>query len=101
MVAYGGISAGSTGSRPCPGEPSHPPPASPNPASVGIPPTFVADAMTEAIALWRNGSVQPPDYDKHVAAARDAWARLVGVPASTVAGGASVSQLVALVAAGL
>jgi selenocysteine lyase/cysteine desulfurase len=72
-----------------------------NTASVGIPPTFVADAMTEMIALWRTGSVQPPDYDKHVAAARDAWARLVGVPTSTVASGASVSQLVGLVAAGL
>ena len=72
-----------------------------NTASVGVPPTFVADAMTEAIALWRTGSVQPPDYDKHVALARESWARLVGVPPSTVASGASVSQLIALVAAGL
>jgi selenocysteine lyase/cysteine desulfurase len=72
-----------------------------NTASFGIPPTFVADAMIEAITLWRTGSIQPPDYDKHVAGARDAWARLVGVPTSTVASGASVSQLIALVAAGL
>jgi selenocysteine lyase/cysteine desulfurase len=72
-----------------------------NTASVGVPPTFVADAMTEAIALWRTGSVQPPEYDKHVALARDSWARLIGVPPSTVASGASVSQLLALVAAGL
>src|SRR2546430_15070916 len=72
-----------------------------NPASIGIPPVFVADAMAEAITLWRTGSVQPPDYDKHVAAAREAWARLVGVPASAVASGASVSQLLALVAGGL
>src|SRR6266545_1429307 len=72
-----------------------------NTASTGVPPTFVADAMTEAIALWRSGSVQPPDYDKHVALARESWARLVGVPASTVASGASVSQLIALVASGL
>jgi selenocysteine lyase/cysteine desulfurase len=72
-----------------------------NTASLGVPPAFVADAAVEAITLWRTGSVQPPDYDKHVAMARDAWARLVGVPTSTVASGASVSQLVALVAAGL
>lgn len=72
-----------------------------NTASVGVPPTFVADALTEAIAVWRTGSAQPPDYDKHVAVARECWARLVGVPPSTVASGASVSQLLALVAAGL
>jgi selenocysteine lyase/cysteine desulfurase len=72
-----------------------------NTASVGVPPTFVADAMNEAVSLWSKGISQPPGYDKYVAIARDAWARLVGVPSSTVASGATVSQLIALVAAGL
>lgn len=72
-----------------------------NTASVGVPPTGVADAMHEAISLWRTGSVQPPEYDKYVSVARDAWARLIGVPAATVAIGASVSQLISLVAASL
>jgi selenocysteine lyase/cysteine desulfurase len=70
-----------------------------NTASIGVPPGSVADTVTEAIALWRTGSVQPPDYDAQVAAAREAWARLVGVAPATVASGASVSQLVSLVAA--
>lgn len=72
-----------------------------NTASVGIPPVSVADTMVEAITLWRTGSVQPPEYDKPVAIARDAWARLVGVPTSSVAIGASVSQLISLVATSL
>jgi selenocysteine lyase/cysteine desulfurase len=72
-----------------------------NTASVGIPPVSVADTMIEAINAWRTGSVQPPEYDKPVAIARDAWARLAGVPVGTVAIGASVSQLISLVAASL
>ncbi len=70
-----------------------------NTASIGIPPASVADAVTQAVADWRVGAARPPDYDQHVAAARGAWARLVGVPAERVASGASVSQLVGLVAA--
>ncbi|HEV2783313.1 MAG TPA: aminotransferase class V-fold PLP-dependent enzyme [Actinophytocola sp.] len=72
-----------------------------NTASVGIPPAFVADAVAQAISLWRTGSTEPPEYDKHVAMAREGWARLVGVPHTSVAGGASVSQLISLVAASL
>jgi selenocysteine lyase/cysteine desulfurase len=72
-----------------------------NTASVGIPPATVADATATAISLWRTGSVQPAEYDKHVAMAREAWARLIGVPHTWVASGASVSQMVSLVAAGL
>lgn len=72
-----------------------------NTASVGIPPVAVADLMTTAISLWRTGSIQPPEYDKDVAMAREGWARLVGVPHTQVASGASVSQLVSLVAVSL
>src|SRR5262245_36420938 len=72
-----------------------------NTASVGVPPVSVAETMVRAISAWRTGSRQPPEFDKPVALARDAWARLAGVPVSSVASGASVSQLVALVAASL
>ncbi len=70
-----------------------------NTASIGIPSSAVADAVASAVADWRVGVARPPDYDRHVAAARAGWARLVGVPTDTVASGASVSQLVGLVAA--
>ncbi|MFI7676619.1 aminotransferase class V-fold PLP-dependent enzyme [Actinophytocola sp. NPDC049390] len=70
-----------------------------NTASIGIPSAAVADAMTEAIHEWRTGAARPPRYDRHVAAARNAWARLTGVAPEHVASGASVSQLVGLVAA--
>lgn len=72
-----------------------------NTASIGVPPAFAADALEREVRRWRTGAARPPDYDEHVVAARRAWASLVGVPAERVAAGASVSQLVALVAAGL
>lgn len=70
-----------------------------NTASIGIPSVAVADAVAGAVTDWRTGAARPPDYDRHVAAARNAWARLVGVSPDRVASGASVSQLVGLVAA--
>jgi selenocysteine lyase/cysteine desulfurase len=70
-----------------------------NTASIGIPSVAVADAVAEAVAEWRVGVARPPQYDRHVAAARAAWARLVGVSPERVASGASVSQLVGLIAA--
>jgi selenocysteine lyase/cysteine desulfurase len=72
-----------------------------NTASIGIPPAPAADALADAVDRWRRGAARPPDYDEHVEAARAGWARLVGVDASRVATGASVSQLVGLVAASL
>jgi selenocysteine lyase/cysteine desulfurase len=70
-----------------------------NTASIGIPSVTVADAVAGAIADWRVGATRPPQYDRHVAGARAGWARLAGVPVERVASGASVSQLVGLVAA--
>lgn len=70
-----------------------------NTASIGVPPVRVADAVTEAVASWRKGGARAPEYDKFVGTAREGWARLVGVDVQHVATGASVSQLVALVAA--
>ena len=70
-----------------------------NTASIGIPSVAVADAVAEAVAEWRVGGARAPQYDRHVAAARVAWARLAGVSPEHVASGASVSQLIGLVAA--
>jgi selenocysteine lyase/cysteine desulfurase len=70
-----------------------------NTASIGIPSVTMADAVAGAVAEWRVGASRPPQYDRDVAAARASWARLVGVPAERVASGASVSQLVGLIAA--
>src|SRR3954469_3506458 len=72
-----------------------------NTASVGVPPASVADTMNQAISGWRTGAVQPAEYDKPVAVAREAWARLVGVPHTSVAIGAAVAQLISLVAVSL
>jgi selenocysteine lyase/cysteine desulfurase len=72
-----------------------------NTASIGLPPVRVADALAETIAKWRTGALQPADFDADVVAARNAWARLVGVAPADVAIGASVSQLIGLVAAGV
>jgi selenocysteine lyase/cysteine desulfurase len=70
-----------------------------NTASIGVPSVSVADAVAGAVTEWRVGASRPPRYDRYVTGARAAWARLVGVPVSSVASGASVSQLVGLVAA--
>jgi len=72
-----------------------------NTASVGVPPASAADALEREVRRWRTGAARPADYDDPVATARAAWGSLVGVPAERVATGASVSQLVALVAASL
>lgn len=70
-----------------------------NTASIGIPPATVADAVADAVTEWRTGAARAPQYDVHVAAARRGWARLAGVDPARVAAGATVSQLVGLVAA--
>jgi selenocysteine lyase/cysteine desulfurase len=70
-----------------------------NTASIGLPPVRVAEALAETIAQWRTGALQPADFDADVVAGRYAWARLVGVAPSDVAIGASVSQLIGLLAA--
>ncbi|GAA2985414.1 aminotransferase class V-fold PLP-dependent enzyme [Actinokineospora diospyrosa] len=70
-----------------------------NSASIGIPPTRVAAAVGAAVERWSRGEDAPPVFDEHVATARAAWASLVGVDPTQVATGATVSQLIATVAA--
>ncbi|WHT17933.1 aminotransferase class V-fold PLP-dependent enzyme [Crossiella sp. CA-258035] len=84
--------------RPTPEHRFDAPPGYLNTASIGIPPAFVADAVSDSITRWRTGADAAPDFDEHVAQARAGFAALVGVPPEQVASGASVSQLVALVA---
>ncbi|GAA1272317.1 aminotransferase [Saccharothrix xinjiangensis] len=72
-----------------------------NTASTGVPPTPTAEAVTAAAARWASGQDGPGATDASVAVAREAFGRLVGVPAERVAAGASASQLVSLVAASL
>ncbi|MEV6610286.1 aminotransferase class V-fold PLP-dependent enzyme [Kutzneria sp. NPDC051319] len=70
-----------------------------NTASIGVPPTAVADAVSAAVERWRGGVDVPPGFDVDVAAARTAFAALVGTDAARVAIGASAAQLVAIAAA--
>ncbi|GAA4829561.1 aminotransferase class V-fold PLP-dependent enzyme [Saccharopolyspora rosea] len=72
-----------------------------NTASIGVPPEDTVRAVTEAVARWGSGGDSAEGFDPAVAAARDAFARLVGTTADRVAIGTTVSQLVGLVAASL
>ncbi|MBO0743922.1 MAG: aminotransferase class V-fold PLP-dependent enzyme [Candidatus Dormibacteraeota bacterium] len=70
-------------------------------ASIGVPSVAVADAVVEAVDHWRRAEQGPFEHDAAVERAREAFAGLIGVPAGQVAIGATVSQLLAPVAAGL
>jgi selenocysteine lyase/cysteine desulfurase len=72
-----------------------------NTATVGIPPMSAVAAMAAALDDWRRGNVQPTDFDALVDRGRAAWARLIGVDASTVAAGSAVSHFAGLVAGSL
>jgi selenocysteine lyase/cysteine desulfurase len=69
-----------------------------NTASLGLPPQVAVDEMSAALAEWQAGAATAPGYDRYVAASRESFARLVGVPPEQVAVGAQVSALVALAA---
>ncbi|MFT7838339.1 aminotransferase class V-fold PLP-dependent enzyme [Saccharothrix sp. BKS2] len=77
------------------------PPGYLNTASIGVPPTPTAAAVTAAAGRWASGRDGPDAVDASIAVAREAFGRLVGVPVDRVAMGASGSQLVSLVAASL
>ncbi|GAA4291556.1 aminotransferase class V-fold PLP-dependent enzyme [Actinokineospora soli] len=72
-----------------------------NTASVGVPTTTTANAVAAAVGRWAAGLDEPPVFDGPVRAARQGFADLIGVPVERVASGASVSQLVASIAAGV
>lgn len=72
-----------------------------NTPSIGVPPVAVAEEVAATVDRWRRGADVPPDFDEAAGASRQGFAELVGVPAGWVAIGASVSQLLGAVAAGL
>ncbi len=75
------------------------PPGYLNTASIGLPPVTAADAVAAGVDNWRRGAASPAEFDPDVTAAREAFAALVGVRPERVTAGATVSQLVGLVAA--
>jgi selenocysteine lyase/cysteine desulfurase len=72
-----------------------------NTATLGLPPRRSWLALQEALASWRAGNADPVALDAPLAAARDAFAGLTGVPVSAVAVGSQVSAFAGLIAAGL
>ncbi|MCA1282077.1 aminotransferase class V-fold PLP-dependent enzyme [Saccharopolyspora sp. 7B] len=72
-----------------------------NTASIGVPSTGTVEAVTAAVATWGAGGARPTDFDADTDAGRELFGRLVGVPADRVAVGATVSQLVGIIAADL
>ncbi|KOV84325.1 aminotransferase class V-fold PLP-dependent enzyme [Nocardia sp. NRRL S-836] len=72
-----------------------------NTASIGVPPRHVADAVAAAHERWRRGQDTSSSFTEAVETSRAAFGRLIGVPATSVACGATVSQFVSLVAQSL
>lgn len=72
-----------------------------NTASYGLPPRAAWDALQRALEDWRGGRTSWEHWGQPGEEARAAFARIVGVPPSTVAIGANVSTFVGLVAASI
>lgn len=72
-----------------------------NAATVGLPPRPVLAALRATLDEWEAGGASPVAYDAHVTAAREAYARVVGVPAGHVAVGSQASVLAGTVASSL
>ena len=72
-----------------------------NTASFGLPPRPSWDALQGALADWRAGRTSWESWGDATGVARAAVARLMAVPATDVAAGATVSQVLAPIAAAL
>ena len=72
-----------------------------NTATFGLPPTLAFDSLQQALADWRHGRTSWEHWCDATDRSRELFGELVGVPAERVATGASLSYLVALLAAGL
>ncbi|MGH9157838.1 MAG: aminotransferase class V-fold PLP-dependent enzyme [Acidimicrobiales bacterium] len=70
-----------------------------NSASFGLPPRTAFEALQVALHDWRGGRTSWEGWAGCTDGARRAFARLVGVPATTVAIGSTVSEMIGLVAA--
>jgi selenocysteine lyase/cysteine desulfurase len=72
-----------------------------NTASYGLPPATAFEALQAALADWHDGRTSWEGWTESVGRARASFARLVGCRADDVAAGATVSELVGIVAASL
>jgi selenocysteine lyase/cysteine desulfurase len=72
-----------------------------NTASYGLSPAPAFDALQTALDEWRGGRTSWEGWTESVARARGSFARLLGCDPADVAAGATVSELVGLVAASL
>jgi selenocysteine lyase/cysteine desulfurase len=72
-----------------------------NAATVGLPLRPTSAALRQALGDWERGVLDMPAVDGAVVRSREAFARLVGVPAGWVAAAPQVSVLVGMVAAAL
>jgi selenocysteine lyase/cysteine desulfurase len=72
-----------------------------NTASYGLPPRPAWEALQAALADWRGGRTTWEPWGESTARARGLWAAMIGVPVERVATGATVAELVGLVAASL
>jgi selenocysteine lyase/cysteine desulfurase len=72
-----------------------------NTASYGLPPTAAWEALQSALVDWRGGRTSWEGWGEEVERSRALFARLVHVPTKDVAVGATVSQLLAPIAAAL
>ena len=70
-----------------------------NSPTYGLPPQFLVDALVDCIGKWQSGTMDVPSFDAHVAAGREGYAALTGVPVGSVAMGSTVSSALGLVAA--
>jgi selenocysteine lyase/cysteine desulfurase len=69
-----------------------------NTASYGLPPRPAWEALQGALADWRTGRTSWEGWGEATGLAREAAARVMGVPATDVATGATVSQVLAPIA---
>ncbi len=72
-----------------------------NAATLGLPLQATTAALRHAVDDWERGVLDMPGADAAVVRAREAYARIAGVPAAWVAAAPQVSVLVGLVAAAL
>ena len=71
-----------------------------NTATYGLPPTPAWDALQSVLADWRSGLTSWEKWGEATDRSRESFARLVGARTDQVAVGATVSELIGLVAAG-
>ncbi|HEY8314160.1 MAG TPA: aminotransferase class V-fold PLP-dependent enzyme [Candidatus Baltobacteraceae bacterium] len=72
-----------------------------NTATYGLPPKPAFDATVAALDDWRTGRTSEDAWEASTERARATFARLINVDTNTVAVGATVSELIGLVAASL